>query len=104
MNKTISILNASVRIFEPATASRPYAIEADVTIYGDKASDINNGHVRSVADEVETNVADFSSYSGVNHFAYFGEPDTAKQIEVLEAINEFVAKARADSYAITVAK
>lgn len=100
MNKTISILNASVRVYEPATASCPFIIEADVTIFGDKASDIQNGHVRSVADGVETNVADFSSYSGVCNYSYFGEPDIDKQVAVLGAINDFNGRVRDDTYNI----
>lgn len=75
-------------------------LEADVNIYNGKASDINNGRVSRMENEVYAPIAEFSSFIGSNHLVWYGEPDTNAQVELMTAINNFCAEVRTNDYTI----
>ena len=73
-------------------------LEADVNFNNGKAAEINNGHVYRVEDDVNTTVADFSSYPGTNHRTYFGQPDLDEQIVIMTAIETFCTEVTGKTY------
>lgn len=87
-----SFLSAEARIIdEPSVGLK---IEADIKIYNGKATDISNGQV--MRDDVI--VAGFSSFSGVNHRTYYGEPNIDEQIEMATIVDTFCNAVREKDY------
>lgn len=82
--------------------AKSFRLEADVNIYNGKASEINNGRVYNIEDEMPVPVAEFSSYTGSTHLTWYGQPDTEAQVKLLGLVNDFCNEVRAKDYLLTM--